>query len=388
MICFQEEPMYKPLRILLLVENSRIFGRDLLGGIAEYSHLCGPWRFYNELSQEYLSVSTIKKLAPAGIIVQAVYASKVEDFLPKDIPVIVISGAKGIIPGVPNIITDWRATGEMASRHLIERGFRRFAFCGYENCDWSYKRGLAFSESLKNAGLKLNSWLDLSEHYNERNLKRIRGWIEELEKPIALLACHDDRARHVLEACQLDGINVPEQIAILGVDNDPLRCDLADPPLSSIALNCWQAGFKAAKLLHQIITSGQPSQEIIVIQPTHVQTRQSTDILAIDDPEIALALKYIRLNAKKQLTVEDVAEAASMSRRSLERRFQKTVKSSVMKRIRKERVALISNRLVSTNESISKIAMDFSMSSFKYFAAYFKNETGMTPRDYRRKFGQ
>jgi len=200
------------------------------------------------------------------------------------------------------------------------------------------------------------------------------------------MACNDDRARHVLEACQLCKIHVPEQVAILGVDNDPLRCDMADPPLSSIALNCTTAGFKAARVLDQMIRTGKKLETIIVIEPTHVHTRQSTDTLAIDDLEIAFALRYIRQNAKRPITVDEVAEATAVSRRSLERRFQKILKQSIMQSIRKERVNQISKLLILTNEPISKIAMDFNMCSFTHFAGYFKKETGIAPRDFRKKY--
>jgi len=376
----------KRLRILLLIETSRSFGRGILEGIAKYSHLYGPWRFFNELEQERLTVSQIRKLVPNGIFAQANEAKNIKDFLPANVPAIIIAGNHGIISGAPNIASDWKAEGELAAQHLLERGFKHFAYCGFEGYYWSAARGQAFETAIKAAGYKLYHYESPTMRYGPVDLESLCKLIISLPKPIGLLACNDDRARHVLEACQLCEIPVPEQAAILGIDNDPLRCDMADPPLSSIALNVSTAGFEAAKLMDHMIRTGKKSEKIVLVQPSHVQVRQSTEILAVEDATVATALRYIRINAKKYITVDEIAEAACESRRNLERRFRKTLNRSIMQCVRKERVHQISQLLISTKEPVSKIATDFEMCSFAHFADYFKKEAGLTPREFRKKY--
>jgi LacI family transcriptional regulator len=379
--------LMKTYRMLLLVETSRNYGRELLRGIAKYSHIYGPWRFFNELQQERLSISQIRKLAPDGIFAQANDATSIDEFLPKDIPAVMFAGDAGIIPGAPIVIDNWKQEGQIAANHLLEKGFRNFAFCGFDYCHWSKARYEAFSEEIARSGYSVEKYQNPSKRYNQKELSHLCQWIVSLKKPIGLLACNDDRARHVLEACQLCDVHVPEQMAILGIDNDPLRCDMADPPLSSIVINCSAAGFKAAKLMDEMIRTGKKSEELIVAQPTHVNVRRSTDTIAVEDPDVALALQFVRKNARRQVSVEEVADNVAIGRRSLERKFKKALNTTVMRSIRKERVSQICLRLISTNEQISKMAMDFNMCSFTHFADYFKKETGMTPKEYRKKFG-
>jgi LacI family transcriptional regulator len=376
----------KKRRILLLVETSRAYGRGLLEGIAKYSHLYGHWQFFNELGQENMTIPQILELAPDGIFAQANKAKTSKEFLPKNIPSVILSGDAGIVPGFPNIIDNWLADGKMAAEHLLEKGFKRFAYCGFEHCNWSQKREKAFAGSIVQAGF-VTFHQNTSKEYRPREINILCQWVKSLPKPIGIMACNDDRARHVLEACQICEVKVPEEVAIIGVDNDPLRCDMADPPLSSIARNCSAVGFEAAQILDNMMTTGKKTEKLIKVEPICVHTRRSTDTLAVEDSEVASALRYIRLNAKKQITVQDVADAVATSRRSLERRFAKILNSTVMQNIRKERVAQMSLILVSTNLPISKIAADFNMCSFTYFANYFKKEAGMSPREYRRKFG-
>jgi len=377
----------KTLRILLLVETSRAYGRGLLEGIAKYSHLYGHWRFFNELRQERMTIPQILKLSPDGIFAQANEAKICDEFLPKWVPSIIFTGDTGILSGAPNVIDNCEAESKMAADHLLEKGFKNFAYCGFLHPYWSKKRQAAFDDAITQAGFSVRHYQNPSTKYGTKELNHICKWIKSLPVPIGLMACNDDRARHVLEACQICEIQVPEQIAIIGVDNDPLRCDMADPPLSSVALNCSAAGFEAAQILDQMIRTKKKSEQIITVEPTHIQTRRSTDTMAVDDAEVALALRYIRMNAKRQISVDEVADFVATSRRSLERRFLRILRGSIMQNVRKERVAQISKILISTNQPISKIAMDFNMCSFTHFADYFKKETNMTPREYRKKFG-
>jgi LacI family transcriptional regulator len=199
-----------------------------------------------------------------------------------------------------------------------------------------------------------------------------------------LLACNDDRGQHVLEVCKRLGYKVPEDVAVIGVDNDPMICEIGDPPLSSIALNVESAGYKAAKLLDQMISDKKIEGQEILVSPTHVVQRQSTDILAVNDPEVAAAIRFIRENAKEKIFVRDVVKTTRISRRALEQRFRETIHRSIYDEIRKVRVELIANLLIETDLPISHISSLFNFTDTEHISRYFKKEKGIGLREFRK----
>jgi LacI family transcriptional regulator len=197
------------------------------------------------------------------------------------------------------------------------------------------------------------------------------------------MACNDDRSQHVLDACHAARIHVPSEVAILGVDDDEFICRLANPALSSICLNAEKLGYRAAELLDRVMAGEACRETTIEGLPTHVVARSSTDILLVEDREVSEAIRFIRRHADRPLQVDDVAEAVTLSRRSLQQRFSKAIGRSVHSQILRERVNRITQLLVETDGTVAQIAEKMCFSSVKQLDRVFTRFQGTTPTAYR-----
>ncbi|MCK5675862.1 MAG: DNA-binding transcriptional regulator [Verrucomicrobia bacterium] len=382
----------KAYRVALLVEEEREIGRSLLRGIAQYSRTHGPWIFYREVPfYEQLSYSEriqrIKDWRADGIIMRE-QGRLDAPLLELGVPLIYSGHRCGPASGIPNILGDDRQIGTMAADYLIGKGFRYFGFCGFKSMWWSADRGRFFAEHLHAKGFDVNvypsppgrkspSWAEEPEFMAE--------WIKTLPKPCAIFACTDDRCRQLSEACKRTGFKVPEEVALLGVDNDELVCDFASPPLSSLMLNAEKTGYDAAAVLHRMM-QGEPVGEITIpISAPRVITRQSTDIVAIDDPIVANALNHIREHYRKGITVVDIARATGVSRRVLEIHFRKSMDRSIYEEVLRLRMNHACILLMETNLSVAQIAEALNYEEIKYFSRGFKKVIGVSPSAYRKQ---
>ncbi len=375
-------------KVVLLIESSRSSGRSLLRGIADYARHHGPWAFYWEPGGLEKAWPQLKTLSADGIILRDV--EKIDDVLAYGLPAVVVGHSRQEIPGLANVITDSEAIGRMAAEHLLSCGFRHFAYCGFQDLPWSVLRGESFSRCLSQAGYQTHFCPATAPH----NLSGWRGerdlaeWLKSLPKPLGIMACNDDRGEQVSEACKLAGLRVPDEVGIIGADNDELVCDLSDPPMSSVAINFERAGYESAEVLDRLMRGRRVSRKKIIVPATHVVPRRSTDFVAVNDEQVANALRFIRDHARKVISVPEVARAAGLSRRVLEKRFKQLLRRSVLREIRRVRVAQICRLLVETNQSISQIGSDLGYAGTEHLARYFRQELHMTPLAYRRRFGQ
>jgi LacI family transcriptional regulator len=200
------------------------------------------------------------------------------------------------------------------------------------------------------------------------------------------MACDDNQGQHVTEACRQAGIRIPEEIAVLGVDNDETICNLSDPPLSSIVLDTEKAGYEAARLMDNLINNKTQSVYDIIVEPTQVITRQSTDIYAANDKYIASALKYIHQNIENNIHVNHVLKQLPLSRRALEKRFQQITGLPVYKYIYKLRIEKFAAKLLETNKTIFEISLETGFGDSKNISRQFKEIKNCTPNEYRRKY--
>ena len=382
----------KPYRVALLIEEDREIGRSLLRGIAQYSRTHSPWIFYREVPfYERLSyaerIQRIRDWKADGIIMRE-QGRLDAPLLDLCIPAIYSGHRSGPAPGIPNILGDDQQIGTMAADYLIEKGFRYFGFCGFKNIWWSEDRGRFFSEHLQARGFIVNVYPFPTGHKSPSWAEEpdlMADWIKTLPKPCAIFACTDDRCRQLSEACKRAGIMVPEEIALLGVDNDELVCDFASPPLSSIMLNAEKTGYDAAAVLDRMM-QGEPVREITIpILAPRVITRQSTDIVAIEDPAVAHALNHIREHYHKGITVSDIARAAGVSRRVLEIHFRKSMNRSVYEEVLRLRMNHGCVLLMETNLSIAQIAEALNYDEIKYFSRGFRKVIGVSPLAYRKQ---
>ena len=372
-------------RIVLLLETSRAFGRGLIMGIARYSKLNGPWSFYKEPSGLKSSIPHLTSWKPDGIIMRDSLITN--ELLKLRIPTILAIHDSSYPKDVPVIKTDSESIARLASEHLIEKGLKNLAFFGLNNFDWSLERGACFSRFNREAGydtytyspkkkIKKNEWED--------EQKQVSNWVNSLPKPVGIFTCNDDHGQHILEVCKLINVRVPEDVAVIGVDNDPMICDISDPPLTSIALNVRAAGYEAAKLMDEMIERKKTSGKCIMVSPSHVVQRQSRDILAVNDVSVSQAIQFIKKNAKNKILVEDVARAAGMNRRSLERRFKSVINRSIYGEIQNVRIEQIAKLLVETDLSISQITGFFNFTDAEHISRYFKREKGSGLREFRK----
>jgi LacI family transcriptional regulator len=372
-------------KIVLLIETSREFGRQLLIGIASYSRINGPWSFYKEQTGLMSSIPRLTSWKPDGIIMRNSMIKK--ELLKLKIPTILALHDSSCPKNLPVIKTDSRAIAKMASEHFVEKGFKNFAFCGFDNYEWSNERKIFFKKFNDEAGYKTHIYnlpKKLKKHDWEIEQNHVIEWIKSLPKPVAIMACNDDRGQHILEVCKLIGLKVPEDVSVIGVDNDPMICEIGDPPLTSIALNVESAGYQSAQLLDELLSGTKMKGQQITVSPTHIVQRQSSDIFAVDDLEIANAIKFIRTNAKNKILVDDVVKITCLSRRTLEQRFRELFHRSVYDEIRGVRVELISKLLIDTDLPISQITSLFAFTDAEHISRYFKKVKRISLNEFRK----
>nr|WP_293839233.1 DNA-binding transcriptional regulator [uncultured Arsenicibacter sp.] len=384
--------MYK---IILLIDFSEDFSKRLLQGIVKYSREHGPWVFcrmplyYRETIGIEGILNWAREWGADGIIGQ-LYKEK-----DKDISKLVESGLPVIaqdfderFTDIPNITGAYQETGRLAADYFLAKGFKHFAFYGFREIVWSRERLEGFEERIQESGF--------SVHTFRQNQKRasdlwyylpssLSEWLMSLPKPIAIMACDDRQGQHITEACRHAGIRIPEEVAVIGVDNDEMICDLSDPPLSSIALDAEKGGYDAARLLDQMIQHGTKEFYDIVIKPMQVVTRQSTDIYATPDDYIASSLKFIHQNIDKNLQVDDVVKQVPLSRRALEKRFLEITGYPIYKYIANLRIEKFSKKLLETDMTVFEIALDMGLNDTKNIARQFRQVKGCTPLEYRQK---
>ena len=387
-------------KVLLMMETSRKYGRSIIRGISKYSRTFGQWAFYRQAPFYWdgeiknTSIDYLQNLDIDGIILrEQPVPGLTEKILEMGIPV-VVSPYRELFPNVPNIITDDNAIGKMGAEYLLDKGFRNFAYCGFGNqYYWSRQRGMSFTSVIEKAGYKAHSYEYKQpgithRHSWEQEQEILVDWLKSLPKPVAIMSCNDDRSQDVLEACKIAGYQVPDQVAIIGLGDDDLICNLAKPPLSSIALGTEKAGYEAASVLDMFMKGEREINFDNIIVPTmYVATRQSTDIFNIDDPYVSQALQYIHKYARKEMIqVSDVLKAVPISRRSLYERFTYVLGRSVHEEIKHVRIDQLARMLVDTNLPISQIAQMMGCSDMKNLARYFKQTKGVSPLQYRKKY--
>ena len=387
--------MEKPKKVAILIRSSNVHSKEMSLGIAKYANLYGHWELVAPPSFLFAKSPTLeknemwlKKNHVNGLIDSGGWGEKEEMSL--GIPVIVDWDRYKERPNCGYFKTDNQRIGILAAEYLLSKGFKNFAFCGLEKRQWANERGDSFKQRIHEAGFEPSLYIQPKTQKNRRwenEQPFIIEWLKSLPKPTGILACHDIRGLYLIEACKAANIHVPEELAILGVDNDEMTCATAYPPLSSVALNAKKAGYEAAKLLDKLMSDVEVEENNVLIRPTHVVTRQSTDVLAIDDPDIAKAVRFIRTNTKRQIQVSDVAGAVPVLRRTLERRFKTLFGFSVNEEIARTKIENIATILVETNEPISKISYDFGFSDASHMTRTFRRVKGMTPLAYRNNYG-
>ncbi|MGY8793512.1 MAG: XylR family transcriptional regulator [Woeseiales bacterium] len=376
--------------VALIVETSSIYGRDLLAGIVRFMRMHDDWSVFLEQRDLWEQPpSWLNKWNGDGIISRATTPKLLEAISNTEVPLIELTDRHDD-SSQPHFRSNDSAIGQMGAEHLLERGFERFGFCGFTGEAWSMRREEAFSEEVNNrtssSCLRYNSsWHGPAARPWEDEQECLVQWLKELKPPFAIMACNDIRGQHVIDACSKLDLAVPEQVAVLGVDNDELMCRVCSPPLSSVISNAELVGFRAAEALARMMNGEEVDSQTQLIDPMRVATRQSTDVIAIEDRDIASALKYIREHACLGLSVQEVVQNNPISRSTLERQVRKYLGRTPQEEIRHVQIKRVSELLLTTDLSAERIAPLCGFDHPEYLHVVFKRITGMTPGEFRKQ---
>lgn len=384
-------------RIVFLTDFSEAYARGLLLGIARYAHdkgqawsLCRlPLSIRDKFGIEAV-IEWAKRMQADAVIGQFYNSDNVELFARNGI-IAIAQDFKARFETIPNITGPHYEAGQMGAEYFLKKGFRHFAFYGTRGIVWSDERYHGFRETIRRANpdftfsaLRNISQTDLW-HYDPIQLTT---WLQSLPKPVAIMACDDNQAYHITEAChQAEGggnFRIPDDIAVLGVDNDETICRLAAPNLSSLNQNIEQGGYDVARLIDRIMHEPGAEHDDVQVIPTHIVTRQSTDIYANNDPHIAEVIKYIHENISQKISVEDLVALVPLSRRLLEVRFKKSMSTSIYDYIIQVRIEKMA-QLLCEGMSVSEAAIELGFTDIKNVSRTFRQLKGMTPSEYRQQ---
>jgi len=372
--------------VALLIETSNAYGRGLLQGIVHYARENHPWSFHvMEQGRAQDPPAWLAGWDGDGIIARIETARIAQAVRRTKLPVVDLSAAR-LVPALPWVETDDIAIARLGFAHLRERGFKHFAYCGDARFNWSRWREVEFGRLARAAGHEPQVYSPNGARAGLAVEQRALGeWLKQLPKPVGIMACYDIRGQQVLNACRRAGLAVPDDVAVLGVDNDELLCELAAPPLSSVMPNTHRTGYEAAQLLDRLMAGEKVAPRAHLIGPTGVAARQSTDVLAIDDREIVRAVQFIREHASTGINVGDVLAAVHLSRRVLEQRFRRLLGRTPHEEILQARLGRVRQLLAETDLPLYLIAGRTGFEHVEYLSVTFKRELGLTPRQFRER---
>lgn len=376
--------MKKRPAVLLLIETSNAYARGLLAGIVRYAReLHPPWSIrLVEQGRGDPPPAWLRTWRGDGIVARIETPLIAEAVTATGLPVVDVSAARHV-PGVPWVETDDAAITRLAAEHLLERGFRQFAYCGEPGFNWSRWREASFVRHLAERRFNCSVFQPHTGRRRSSEREALAAWIAALPKPVGVMACYDIKAQQLLDACRDADVAVPDEVAVIGVDNDELLCELSFPPLSSVIPDSNRAGYEAARLLDRLMAGERVPAEPVLVPPLGVATRQSTDVLAIEDRDIARAVRFIREHACDGINVDDVLRHVPLSRRAFEKRFLDRLGRTPHQEILRLKIFRAERLLAETDLTLAAIAERAGFRHAEYLSVAFKRVTGRTPGAYR-----
>jgi LacI family transcriptional regulator len=388
-------PNHRQPTVALLIETSRAYGRGLCSGVAEYARNHGGWNF---VLQERDLRGGIPDWLPAwrgdGIICRLSDPALAETLSKAGCPVIDLYG-RIRHPSIPFLDTDAGAVAEMASRFFIDAAFDRFAFCGFPGLWFSDERCLALVEHLQGFGFGCDVYqpppglgsedVAARESLHPEGSEHLAAWVAALPERCAILACNDVRAQQLLTVAARIGRRIPEDLAVMGVDDDELICELTNPRLTSIRPDTGALGYQAARWLDLLMRGRPLPAHQLLLPPLRVHERASTDVIASEDPVFVRAVRFIRSHAGSVTDARAVVAAAGCSRSTLESRFRRLLGRSIRDEILRVRIRRSCVLLIETPMTLGQIATACGFATASHFSRLFKREMGMTPGEHRRQ---
>lgn len=374
--------------IAVIVETSNSYARGVLRGIHDYARTRLGWTLYlTEHGRHEFDESFAGNWKFDGAIARIETDSMARIITAMDVPTVDVSAAR-LIDGIPWVETDDEAITRLALDHLRDCGLQNFAYFGDPFYNWSVWRQQSFERILGRPDIIRSNIFNLPVRKEPRmrwwtQREAIRDWLKNLPKPVGIFVCYDACGQQLLEICRYYDLKVPEDIAVIGVDNDELICELSTPSMSSVIPNAFRTGICAAEILDRMMQGEQLTGYKHFVEPLGLRKRVSTDILTVGDPHVAKAVAFIRQNAHKNIRVGDVLDIVPLSRRVLEARFQHALNRTPHQEILRVRINAVRELLLENNLSLSEISEMLGIEHPEYLSVFFKKETGLTPREYR-----
>jgi len=372
--------------VALLIETSRSYTRGVLAGVRQYISEHGPWSVFMELrALDSPEPRWLKHWRGDGILTRTNGRSMAAAVRAAGVPAVELRATKlGL--DLPFVGVDNRAIGRMVAEHLLERGFRRFGFYEFDTEDYFEQRRDNFLETLRRAGCPCDVFCAGRRETPaewERQQDELVDWVAGLEKPVGLMACTDQLGFWLLDACKRAGVAVPEEAAVVGVENEESLCSMSSPPLSSVQFNAELIGHTAASLLDRLMAGRSLRRRRVLIEPLGVVTRQSSDIVALEDADLAAALRFIRQHACEGATVDDVLREVPVSRSKLERGLREATGRSPHAEILRVRLERVRQLLLDTDLPLAAIAARAGFNHPQYLCEVFRKHFQRSPGDYR-----
>lgn len=381
------------MRLLFITDYTEQFAFRLLRGILDYSKETEPWMVAKmptshkqKIGMEKL-IEWAKKWEVNAVIGQFEPDDDIDIFRRNGIVAIAQDHIRKF-KTIPNITADYEGTGAMAAKLYISRGYQNFAFLGHKGIFWSEARRKGFVQELKRSGytnIYVNE-LEADEDFWQTDDKGLIRWIKKLPKPIGILTCDDNEGNILLELCKVSGTKVPIEVAVIGVDNDEILCNMTDPPLSSINIDIERGGYEAAALAHRMVREHRFEGEDIILRPTSIIPRTSSNVIATKDSSVRAALEFIEANANRKIGVGDVLKVVPVSRRLLEQRFRKETGQTIFGFITMVRINRFARMLTETKDPISEIAAKLDEPDTKSISRRFMAIKGCTPSEFRKRY--
>lgn len=378
--------------VALLVETSLASGRDILRGISRYVHESADWWLYHEPHGLDEAVPRwLRRWRGDGIIARIQSQRMADAIAACGVPTVDVLG---VVPDLPFPVVHVNNTSiaRLAAGHLLDRGLRHFGYYGIEGENWSEQRYQAFCAAVMPIAAEVALCQVPRDHAGthswERAENELARWVSALAKPAGVMVCSDQRGARLLEACRRSAVAVPDEVVVIGVDDDEALCEVCDPPLSSIRAGHVNVGFEAAALLDRLLRNGATPAAPLLVEPESVVARLSTDMLAVDDPAVGASLRLIREHAHEGLEVAAIARRVGLSRSVLQRRFRAALKRTVHQEIINARIKHARELLTKTRLPLAIVAERAGFRHQEYMGAVFRERLGETPGDVRRHSGR
>jgi LacI family transcriptional regulator len=375
-------------RIAVLLQSASSFANGVLLGIGRYARPQHPWVFL-WCPPAADRIAQFRKFQPAGIIAYLANSKLIAPLATFGVPVVNVSAALSETP-FPRVTADNEPVGRLVAERFLTDGFRHFGFVGRYGVAFTAVREQGFRQAIEPHNGSYATFDIPTQPSGGRDSsptadRRLMNWLQARPKPVGIMVATDADALTVLQCCLQANLHVPDDVAVIGVDDDSVACQLAYPTLSSVRLPLDQIGYEAARLLDRLMAGKRPPKRPILLPPIGVVVRESSNVVAIRDRKLAQAVAYIRQRGNEPLGVEDVARAVGMSRRVLEKRFQTQLGRTPFAEIRRAQIEWVKAMLLNSPLSQDEIAAASPFASTAHLATAFKQATGQTPGQFRKQ---